>query len=363
MEGPRSAQDSELTQLIDFLTQKLRTEASWSIASEYPTTLSVQNLHNMRIIKDKNQVVSHAVLKPLIIKNPHLVFKVGAIGSVVTDEAYRQQGLGQQIINDCIEQAEKQNCDIAILWTNLYDFYRKMNFELAGSEISFVIDRPLTQNLGNYKYLTNSKIAPEALLRVYSQHTVASARTLDEVKKFLSIPNTQVHSAWDTNNQLAAYAIEGKGADLNGYIHEWGGSITALLGLLTTVFTTQKQTKTLIVPRHSKNLIEKLDALHLIRNDGFLGMIKLTQFDQLSGKIKRAFRAEGIIDMVLEKRPNGYWFGIGQEILTVANEADVVRLLFGPIDYKALHLLSPAAVQKIEKILPLPLWVWGWDSV
>lgn len=363
MEGPRSPAETEWNQLIEFLNKNLRSGKPWSINSEYPTALNLQNLHNIRIFKNANNVVSHAVVKPLVVKSPHVIFKVAAIGSVITDENHREQGLSKQIITDCLQLAEKQNCDLAILWTNLFDFYRKMNFELAGSEISFIIDKPVGEAQQGVRFSLDTKIAPEAVLRLYSQHSVASARTLEETRKFLSIPETKAYTAWDANNQLVAYAIEGKGADLSGYIHEWGGSVSHLLSLLSYIHKSTQSTKTLIVPRHSTNLIQKLKAQNLIMNDGFLGMIRILQFDQLSAKIKRAFRAEGHPDVVLEKRNGVYWFGVGSEIITVSSEGDMTRLLFGPVDYKALDMFSEATLAKLEKVLPLPFWIWGWDSV
>lgn len=363
MEGPRQPVETEWNQLVEFLNKNLRADKNWSIINEYPTALNPQNLHNIRIFKNENSVVSHAVVKPLVVKSPHVIFKVAAIGSVITDEGHREQGLSKQIIKDCVQLAERQNCDLAILWTNLFDFYRKMNFELAGSEISFIIDKTLNEPQPGVRFSADSKVAAEAILRLYSQHSVASARTLDETKKFLSIPQTKIYTAWDLNNQLVAYAIEGKGADLGGYIHEWGGSVTHLTSLLSFIYKTTNSVKTLIVPRHSANLIQKLKSYNLVYNEGFLGMIRILAFDQLSAKIKRAFRTEGCPDIVLEKRNDLFVFGIGAEIVTISAETDLTRLLFGPVDYKALDMFSDAALAKIEKVLPLPLWIWGWDSV
>ncbi len=362
-EGPRPPVEAEWNQILDFLNKNLRSDKAWSITNEYPTALHPSNLHNIRIVKQNNDIVSHAVVKPLVIKSPHVIFKVAAIGSVVTDESYRKQGLSTKILQNCIDSSLQQNCDIAILWTHLHDFYRKMGFELAGSEISFVIDQNLAEQNSQIRYSADPKVSAESIHRLYSLHTVGTARTLEETRKFLNIPETKLYTAWDMQNQLIAYAIEGKGADLGGYIHEWGGSTTGLLSLLSWIRTSTGQNKTIIVPRHSQNLIEKLRLKNLSQHDGFLGMIKLLQFDQLATKIKRAFRAEGIADFVLEKRDGLYYFGIGQELVTIADEQDMVKLLFGPMDYQVLGFFSDENVKKLQKILPLKFWVWGWDSV
>ena len=363
MEGPRSPRETELPHVLDFLNNKLRSEAPWSIAAEYPTAFSAQNIHNMRIISEDEKVVSHAVLKPLIIKSPHVIFKVGAIGSVVTEDSHRGQGLSTQIINDCLKSATEQSCDVAILWTDLFDFYRRMGFELAGSEVSFVIEENFDVPPHNLRFSMDNKVSPDAIYRLYSTHSVNSVRTIEETRKFLTIPQTKVYTAWETNGQLAAYAIEGKGVDLGGYIHEWGGSVSKLMALLSFIRAQKAQPFTIICPRHSTNLIEQLQRKPVTMNQGFLGMIKLVNFDQLAAKIKRTFRAEGVADIVLEKHPEHFVFGVGQDLYTINNETDMVRLLFGPVDYKALGMFKEDTVEKLTKVLPLNLWIWGWDSI
>ncbi|MFP5520114.1 MAG: GNAT family N-acetyltransferase [Bdellovibrionia bacterium] len=363
MQGPRSPNLQELPQVVDFLNKKLRAESQWPITAEYPTALNLQNIHNMRIISDGERVLSHAVLKPLIVKSPQVIFKVGAIGSVVTDPDHQGKGLSSSLIQDCLDLAQKQSCDIAILWTNLYDFYRRFGFELSGTEISVVFEENFPAPDSSLRYSTDAKISPAAIHRLYSQHTVGSIRSPEDTKKYLSIPNTQVYTAWEPNGTLAAYAIEGKGEDLTGYIHEWGGNVSKLLSLLSFIRRNKGQAFTMICPRHSLNLMKNLSTAEVLINEGFLGMIKMVNFDQLAAKIKRAFRAEGVADFVLEKHPDHYVFGIGSEIFTLQNEQDMVRFLFGPVQYDSLQIFSAPALEKIQKVLPLKMWIWGWDSI
>ncbi|MGZ3804651.1 MAG: GNAT family N-acetyltransferase [Pseudobdellovibrionaceae bacterium] len=363
MEGPRAPAESELPTVLNFLNQSLRAQSTWSIAAEYPTAFSTTNLHNMRIITEDDHVVSHAVLKPLIVKSPHVIFKVGSIGSVVTGETHRHRGLSTKIIEDCLQQATRQQCDIAILWTDLYDFYRRMGFELAGTEISLVIEEVFPAPDSSLRLSKDTKVAAEAIHRLYSTHTVNSVRTIEETRKYLSIPQTQVYTAWDSAGQLAAYAVEGKGVDLSGYIHEWGGSVTALLTLLSYIRREKKQAITIIVPPHAQNLIQRLREKAVTYNQGYLGMIKILNFDQLSAKIKRAFRAEGVPDIVLERREGQYFFGCNGDLAVLGEETNMIHLLFGPVDFFALDVFKPETCKILSKILPLNLWIWGWDSI
>jgi hypothetical protein len=363
MEGPRSPADNELSSVVDFLNKKLRADSTWSIDSEYPTALTRSNIHNMRIIKDHSQIISHAVVKPLIIKSPHIIYKFAAIGSVITDPDHRNQGHSKTLLKDCLELAEKQQCDAAILWTNLHDFYRKLNFELAGSEMSLIIDKPLTDADADLRYSNDPKVAPEALFRLYSNHTVATVRTIEETRKYMSIPQTKIYTAWEKNGTLAAFAVEGKGADLGGYIHEWGGTVSKLIPLLNHIYLTKKTPLTVIVPRHSQNLITQMQQKGAQLHMGFLGMIKIINHDQLFQKIKRAFRTEGVSDIVLEKSKDHYLFGISGDLFTINDESALTRLIFGPLDMQELDMLQEKTRNQLAKILPLPFWLWGWDSV
>jgi hypothetical protein len=83
----------------------------------------------------------------------------------------------------------------------------------------------------------------------------------------------------------------------------------------------------------------------------------------LFGKIKRAFRAEGVADIVLEKNKDHFLFGIGTDLFTITNETDMTNLLFGPVDVQRLDMMTERTRNQLAKLLPLPMWIWGWDSV
>lgn len=363
MEGPRPPRETEYSHVLSFLNQELRPSSQWSLASEYPTALSPSNLSNIRIITDEEQkILAHAVIKPLIIKTPLVILKVAAIGSVVTEHNHRNQGLSTKVLEECLAEASRQECDIAMLWTDLYEFYHKLNFELAGTEMSYVIEEQFSTSGASLRYMKTSQVSADALYRLYSQHTVSSVRTAEDIRKFLQIPQTTVHTAWDNNNQLVAYGIEGKGADLTNYIHEWGGSVPAILDLLSMIRKDKDSAFTVITPAHALNLNQKLKQIPgVVTNQGFLGMIKIINQDAFFQKIKKAARSLGQHDFVLEKRGHEVIFGCAEDLIGISDPKDLVRIIFGPaVDIPHLQISTQ---QKLSKIFPLPLWVWGWDSI
>ncbi|MDZ4084322.1 MAG: hypothetical protein U1E10_15370, partial [Bdellovibrionales bacterium] len=82
--NPMTPGEREYPMVIDFLNRNLRPACKWSIVDEYPTALSKSQMHNMRVIIENGQIVSHAVFRPMIVKTPVGVFKAAGIGSVVT---------------------------------------------------------------------------------------------------------------------------------------------------------------------------------------------------------------------------------------------------------------------------------------
>ncbi len=363
MDGPRAPFENELPGIVQFLDSHLRPKEDWSISSEYPIAFSSGNLGNIRIIRDDEKILSHALMRPLIIKSPVGLFKVAGIGSVVTSSDYRNQGLSSKILDSCLTAARDHGCDFAILWTNLFDFYRRLGFELAGSEISILFDRDLQFPTVGLKFMESNKVSPEAIHRLYNQHTISSLRNLDETRKYLAIPNTRVYTAWGSDGVLKAYAIEGKGADLNGYIHEWGGNVSALCPLFEHVRKVQNRPITVIAPSHSENLIRVLRDKKLKINEGFLGMIKILNAPSLFNKIKRHARNLGVDNFVLEQQNDQFYIGTRTGVFKTDSEKDIVRLLFGPQKASQIHNFDKASSEVLEAVLPLDMWVWGWDSV
>jgi N-acetylglutamate synthase-like GNAT family acetyltransferase len=364
MEGPRAPSEQEYSEIVKFLDQTLRPGASWSITNEYPTALNEKNVNNLRIIKENDTVLSHALVHPIVVKTPIGLFKVGAIGSVVTDEKYRNKGHSRKVLEDCVEFAKAQGCDFAILWSNLYEFYQKLDFELAGSEISTIIDKEIPCEQSSLRFHKGSNIDPTAFHKLYTKHTVNSVRTFEDIKKYFQIPNTRIYTAWNAANNLMAYAVEGKGADLNGYIHEWGGGVSSILPLLNHIRKDQNRDITLITPFHSQNLVRRLRENGFKQHEGFLGMIRILNHENFFNKIRRHARNDlGISDFSIEKTEDSYRVHLLDTTFSIHGEHNLTRIVFGPWLKEDLKTIDDASRRTLGTVLPIRMWLWGWDSV
>lgn len=363
MADPRIPNETELQEVFEFFTENLRPNCPWSISQEYPQVMNSANLANFRVIKENGKVVSGAVMKNLLIKNQVGIFKVAAIGSVVTDSAHRNQGLSRSVLMSCIQSAKEQGCDFAILWTDLFDFYRKIGFEVAGQEISMVMDKEFSVPTQGLRFLDTVNIAPEAVLKLYSKHTTGSIRNAEDIRRSLKIPNTRLFTAWDKDNNIRAYAVEGKGADLAFYVHEWGGDVPAIMELLAHMRKKYGRTLTVISPAHSVNFIKQMKDHGAVVNEGILGMIKILNPENLMFKIKRYARFMGVDDFIFESREGQYYMGSSENLFKTDSELDLVKIIFGPLKPEQLHNFDEHTGKTLSSILPIPMWIWGWDSV
>lgn len=364
MQDPRSIEQKEMSKLVEFLDLELRRNNGWSITEEYPTTFTKNNCRNIFIIEEEDQLLSHAAIRYIILKTPQAVFKIAAIGSVVTSSEHRRKGYSHKILDLCVENARKEKADFAILWSDLHSFYEKLGFQMAGTEHSFLIDDFLPSSETDFIYREGANISAEALLKCYNRHTVTSARTVEDIRKYLKIPNSHVYTAWSKQNQLLAYAIEGKGADLKGYVHEWGGDVSKVVALLNYMRKDHKEPLNLICGSHSQGLIRHLHQIGVKSVEGSLGMIKLLNTDGLIQKVNRLARSLGQKDFLLERTiDDRFHLKVGNVSCEIQRESQLTQLLFGPIPPAFWSNFSASNQETLKKIFPLHLWVWGWDSV
>ena len=365
---PRAPKKDEWMAIDRFLRDQLRPEQDWSLRSEYPLAFSESNIGNIRIICDEqDQLLSHAVLKTSLIKTPYQLWKAGFIGSVCTNPEAREQGLGAANINSCLEAASQQNCDFVMLWTNLFNYYSKFGFQVAGTEIAVNLPENFspetTSQTENFRILQSRQISAQSLLDLYNRHSLKTLRSTEDIRKCMQIPNSDVFTAWNpVTNRLCAYAVIGKGADFENYVHEWGGDVSAILQLLAEI-RRQRQSLTIIMPPECQNLRRQLKKWGGQEAEGILGMIRLASPKSFMKKIKKGARAQGFDSFIFEYRDGMYYFGVGDEVYQTDSQEDIVRLAFGPLPPSEIHDFSQKALEVLERVFPLSFWVWGWDSI
>ena len=364
MEGPRPPELQEFSRFVHFVQKQMGSDHPWSLTDEYPLVLTPENRANMRWITKGEQVISAAAFKNLLVKTPLGLFRAGAIGSVVTHPDHRNQGHSHRVIASCLDLAQNQICDLVILWSDLHDFYQKQGFALSGSEIHLKIEKPLHADQLQFSCEGPVKVSSETIARLYSAHRAGVIRTLKDIEEHLKIPNSRIYVAKDQQGLVQAYAVEGKGRDLVDHVHEWGGSVSALIRLFDYMFEARNQRGfAVLCPQHSENLIRNLLQRGATQHSGFLGLMRIINPYSIISKVRRQAYLLGFDDFIFKQQNEQFLVGFGPNLFEISSQAILTQLVFGPEKPSQTRAFDEETAAKLDKLLPIPFWIWGWDSV
>jgi predicted N-acetyltransferase YhbS len=194
--------EQELAEIVEFVTRHTRSPGlPWNVADEYPHVFQAKNLSFMkRLYSESGELIALALWWPLLLQTPRLNWKLALIGSVATHPEHRRKGYSREVIGQCLSEATRQSCDLAVLWSDQSEFYTRLGFSPCGYEELFLVDRPLRADsiprVDEREIRVGPSVDPAAILRLYQGHTIRAVRSLGDIKKFLHIPGSQVWTSW-----------------------------------------------------------------------------------------------------------------------------------------------------------------------
>lgn len=199
-----------------------------------------------------NQLVAGAGVRVVDLKIPNKsTVKVALIGAVVTEPASRGRGLASTIVTQALSWAESQGACLALLWGSEHRLYQRLGFEFFGQQTQFSLDRisaPRSSAIQVHRGW-NSRL-----------FQLLQNRSTGLVLKESDRPWYEAHRnvEWfytGNPNQPTAYAALGRGIDLPGLVHEWGGNTECLVEILKEIHT--KNPKALLLgPPESPHWIQ-----------------------------------------------------------------------------------------------------------
>jgi GNAT superfamily N-acetyltransferase len=162
------------------------------------------------------------------------VYPVALIGGVATRKDRRGQGLASQAVEFVLKWAEAREAGAAFLWGSEHSLYGRLGFELAGEQLQISLQEIPSATVAEQVGSGWTPAIFEMLRRREGGLALAEA---DE--RWLAA-HRHVEWFWTGSERAPdAYAAIGRGIDLAGIVHEWGGSpqkLKALLGFLKARF-------------------------------------------------------------------------------------------------------------------------------
>lgn len=202
------------------------------LLEEFPLLTGRDNRTRCRVVADGEQLVAHAAWRPFELICGSERVRAAGIGLVTTHSEHRGRGLASTLVSECVAEARAAGRELAMLFGTPRGLYRRLGFIPAGRERITRIAPPPVRAPGRLRAGSRADV-PELLAMLTAQR-VRVERSAAEFERLLAIPDTHLH-VFAREGQAVAYAVEGKGRDLQGVVHEWAGQPEGVAGLLAAL--------------------------------------------------------------------------------------------------------------------------------
>ena len=250
---------------------------------------------------------------------------VGIVGGVATDPQFRGRGLASAVVSLGVRWAEERGAALMLLWGSEHSLYRKQGFEPCGSQVRL----PLSSfNFDSAAEQVQEGWRPSLFPQIKSRE---GGLLLEDRDQSWYSAHRNVRWFWIGDPQRpAAYAALGRGIDLSGMVHEWGGDRLGLMKIFGHIKGLEPQATLLGGP----SVLKKYGFVYDESPSECLCLAKVSKPEV----VFEAFVPGERLDQYLEPQ----W-------LATLSPPELSRLFFGPLETPILPF-------------PLPLWVWGLDA-
>ncbi|MFT5197890.1 MAG: putative N-acetyltransferase YhbS, partial [Planctomycetota bacterium] len=331
------------------------------LASEYPLVFDPSFQGSLVGLEVDDNVVSACAILPRDLIFNGWLLKVGMIGSVATSEGNRGKGYAGQLLRLAEKNLLCEGAVITMLWADEASFYEKKGYIPVGCEVDYALmvsDAHKLPFSDGVRWIETSDYAQ--IHALYARHSHRVDRTLAETSTLLQGPEI-AGLVREENGEVVSYALMGRGHDLQGVVHEWGGQAVHVLACLRAYLDNLPEGSDSIYvmcPITAVDLRKELLDLQIPALEGVLAMARVLDMPAMTQIFER----------------------FGDERLQTAADEDSLRLT-GPngsivLDRsQALLATWPpqgnrGVVEVIEKEtglrfdgLPLNPFIWGLDSI
>jgi len=355
--APRAPSAEEKPRVLAWLDAGLR-RGEGTLAAEYPLALGPDAAAEQRVVFDGGAPAAHALLVRAEVLARGRALRVGLIGSVYSDPARRGRGHAQACVRACLEAARAQGLALALLWSDLPDFYAKLGFVPAGRDVLLDVDAALLARAGAPAACDVGLPRPEewaVLEALHAKKPVHVHRPAGALARFAAAPGTALAVA-RRGGRPVAYAALGRGDDFAGVVHEWAGDADGVLACLARFVAACGPVRLLAGPEPEPPLPRLVGAGARVERRP-LGLVHLLDARELWSAI-----APRPLPVRFASRGERVELSAGGATLLLPAAA-ALELCFGAGPSVLGEAVDDFARSALAAALPWPLYVWGFDSV
>jgi GNAT superfamily N-acetyltransferase len=178
-----------------------------------------------------------------------LKIPLGILGAIATDSDWRGQGMATGIVRQLLGWLDQQKVEISVLWGSEHHFYSQFGFELTGKQWNIPLAvMKLPRSTGSVALGEGWRPALFQALQRRPSGLCLNSADVGWVQA-----HKNVRWFWlGSESAPLAYAALGRGIDLPGMVHEWGGEPAALRVLLSEIFRRHPEASLLGAPELMK---------------------------------------------------------------------------------------------------------------
>lgn len=209
------------------------------------------------VLADGDRLLSHCAFRTVTMHGEHGPFRANLLGSVATDPTLRGRGLASDVLGMALA-ASAGDAPVTLLWAERPELYARAGFALGAEETCLVLARRPRPSLDGVRPMTIADHA--ACAHLHAQKPLRVERDAIAMSGLLTTPG-MTSLVLERNGAVVAYALCGKGADLQGHWHELGGSDEDLAILLpAALHVAEQRDAVLLLPPYRAHLRALLGA-------------------------------------------------------------------------------------------------------
>ncbi len=275
--------------------------------------------------------------------------RVALLGAVCCHPLWRGQGLASKLIAEGIQWARDQGAAAIFLWGAQEQLYRRQGFFSCGRQVRLPLVEVMRAEFPGMRGGLEVRGGLTAeLFDLLTQRVDGSALSSQDWNWYGHHKNVQWYFT-EKRGRPTAYAAVGRGIDLEGHVHEWGGEPSDLKAVFESILVEHPQAIWL-----GPSDVPAGQGASPSRIDEFLCMAKILEPMVFLHPIPGVDEPG---NWTCQKLPTGWKFQSDKSELVVA-EPDLVQALFG----KSGEIEAPHPGSFGHYFKALRLWFWGLDA-
>lgn len=346
--------ESSLAQLSNLLDECFSVPQGHRFFDDFPVwseRFGVFPLLRIGVFEGETLVSSTAV-RLASVKTPvqGVSLSVALIGAVATDPRWRNLGLASRTVEMAVQWAKERGACLALLWSSEESLYRKLGFAQCGQQMRISLEDLTADSQPLTRMSIHEGWNPHLYQLIQKRQTglFLSGKDRSWYEAHKNVRWVYVNSS----EEPSAYVGIGRGIDLKGMIHEWGGDREGLSALFRFLHHEEGNNGTALSLLCSPILhAPKFVPTALVKKIEPLCWAKILDPSRLISSYYPSQFSDGTIQFRIM---DGLWsLIVANQIMGPYTEQELAELILG----SSLTLESERT-----GFFPLPFWMWGLDA-